>query len=525
MTGQDSRLLVTLVVMVVVGKTTGEQLKEGGVLVLTEDNFDQAVKEHEMLLVEFYAPWCGHCIALEPEYKKAAKMLLEADSPVSLAKVDATKEKKVGERFKIEGFPTLKFFNHGQPSEYSGPREAVGIVEWLTKKSGPQWTEVDSKVELEKLVKEKEAIAVGFFSDLESSWAATKLFREVASMVEDVDFYIVSKPATMKEIGATEASIRVMKSFDEPIVEFKETLTKENLKRFIEDAARPLVVEFKQEHAHKIFEMEITHHFLLFVDKADKDFDAMLQILRSVAKDHRQKMTFVHLNVGNEENEGIAEFFGVTKDASPTFAIFEMEGSSKYLPSPAKAKEITTENLKAFVVEYFAGNLEKFLKSEALPEDWDTTPVKTLVSSNFDKVAKDKSKDVLVEFYAPWCGHCKAIAPIWDQIGEKYSDKGDLLIAKMDSTKNEIDGVDIEGFPTIKMFKKETNEEIEYIGKKDLESLVKFIETGEQEEADEEEEDYDEDYDDDFGDDEGGEDEDAEEDEVEGESTDAHDEL
>ena len=54
---------------------------------------------------------------------------------------------------------------------------------------------------------------------------------QVASMVEDVDFYIVSKPATMKEIGATEASIRVMKSFDEPIVDFKESLTKENLKR------------------------------------------------------------------------------------------------------------------------------------------------------------------------------------------------------------------------------------------------------------------------------------------------------
>merc|ERR1711874_807040 len=175
------------------------------------------------------------------------------------------------------------------------------------------------------------------------------------------------------------------------------------------------------------------------------------------------------------------------------------------------AKEITAENLKAFVVEYFAGNLEKFLKSEPLPEDWDETPVKTLVSSNFEQVAKDKSKDVFVKFYAPWCGHCKAIAPIWDQIGEKYSDKGDLVIAKVDSTKNEIDGVDIEGFPTIKMFKKESNEEIEYIGKKDLESMVKFIETGEQEEADEEE-DYDED-------------EDAEDDEVEEESTDAHDEL
>merc|ERR1712025_104940 len=145
---------------------------------------------------------------------------------------------------------------------------------------------------------------------------------------------------------------------------------------------------------------------------------------------------------------------------------------------------------------------------------------------------KDKKKDVFVKFYAPWCGHCKAIAPIWDQLGEKYSTKGDLVIAKVDSTKNEIDGVDIEGFPTIKMFKKETNEEIDYLGKKDLESMVKFIETGEQEEV-EEEDDYDEDYDDDdFGDeDEDEEDETAEEEEerwkkeMEGKSSDARDEL
>jgi len=531
-----TRLLVTLVVvmvMLLVEKSEGEQLKEDGVLVLTDENFDQAVKEHEMLLVEFYAPWCGHCIALEPEYKKAAKML--AESPVNLAKVDATKEKKVADRFKIDGFPTLKFFNHGTPTEYTGGRDADGIVEWLNKKTGPQWTEVDSKVELEKLVKKKEAIAVGFFSDLESSWAATKLFREVASMVEDVDFFIVSKLETMKEMGAAEASIRVMKSFDDPVVNFKGALTKENLKKFVEEAARPLVMEFKQEHANKIFESDIVNHFILFVDKADKGFDSLLNTLRSVAKDNTQQMTFIHLDVGNEENGGIAEFFGVTKDESPTFAIFEMEGSNKYLPAPEKAKEITVENMKAFVGEYFAGNVKKFLKSESLPENWDTTPVKTLVSSNFEEVAKDKKKDVFVKFYAPWCGHCKAIAPIWDQLGEKYSAKGDLVIAKVDSTKNEIDGVDIEGFPTIKMFKKETNEEIDYLGKKDLESMVKFIETGEQEEV-EEEDDYDEDYDDDdFGDDEDEdedeEDETAEEEEerwkkeMEGKSSDARDEL
>ena len=75
-----------------------------------------------------------------------------------------------------------------------------------------------------------------------------------------------------------------------------------------------------------------------------------------------------------------------------------------------------------------------------------------VVGKNFEDVVKDPKKDVLLEVYAPWCGHCKSLEPIYKKLAKRFEKVDSVVIAKMDGTENEHADVDVKGFPSIMLF-------------------------------------------------------------------------
>ena len=315
---------------------------------------------------------------------------------------------------------------------------------------------------------------MGLFKNLESS--AAQVFNNVAKTVDSVSFGITSESALFDELKVKgDEAVVLFKKFDEGRADFEGQVTDEELRRFIHSNQLALISEFNQETAQKIFGGDIKVHNLLFASKKSDSFESILREFKEAAKKFKGQVIFVLIDTDVDENERVMEFFGLKKEDAPTTRLISLgQEMTKYKP---ESSEIKTAVIEKFVQDFFDKNLKPHLLSQDVPEDWDAQPVKVLVGKNFEQVAKDKSKTVLVEFYAPWCGHCKQLAPIYDQLGENFKSNSDIVIAKMDSTVNELEDIKIQSFPTIKLFPKGSDEVIDFNGERTLEGLTKFVES------------------------------------------------
>jgi protein disulfide-isomerase A1 len=454
--------------LVVLAVSAHDWTLDEGVVVLTDSNFDHALEEFDFALVEFYAPWCGHCKKLAPEFAAAAQQLASSAPNVKLCKVDATVEKEASGKFDIKGFPTLKWFIRGSshPVDYEGGRTAPEIVQWISKTTGPVSVEVKSVEEVEKYKSDHEVVGVFFGNPESHGW---KDYSSVAAAHDDIIFIHVADDSVKSHFGAKGGFV-LFKKFDEGRNDFESAWTHGAFSHFINSNKFPTVLPFDQKAAQRIFGEGHNALFVIVGDNeaglaAEKEFEI-------AAKELQGKITFSRARLHEQMGQRLADYIGVTEKDVPTLRIV--------LPSQNMHKfnfegEVTAKNVKAFYEDWANGRLKPFFKSEPIPESNDE-PVKVIVGKNFQDVVINSNDDVLMEFYAPWCGHCKQLTPIYDSLATRLKNVKGLVIAKMDATANEVEGVEIKGFPTIKFFAKgRKHNPMDFEGDRTEEGFVEFL--------------------------------------------------
>ena len=187
-----------------------------------------------------------------------------------------------------------------------------------------------------------------------------------------------------------------------------------------------------------------------------------------VAKSH-PKFKFAVSNKDDFMQEATEYGLSAISDEKPK-VIVRGGDDKKYVMS----EDFSVDNFDAFLKKLEADEVEPYIKSEDVPED-NSGPVKVAVAKNFDELVTKSEKDVLVEFYAPWCGHCKKLAPVFDELGEKMKVEN-VEIVKMDATANDVpSGFDVRGFPTLYWLPKGSKSPKSYQGGRELDDFVKYI--------------------------------------------------
>ena len=440
---------------------------ENDILILTESNFDKAIAKYDYLFVMFYAPWCSHCKKFKPELEKAANILSKEN--LIVGKVDGTIEKNLADKYDIKAYPTMKFFIKGTPFDYNSGRKESDVVNWVRRKSLPATRPLKTLEAYEKFMKENPICIIYFGNDIEEN----KIFTFVAIKNEDYPFAYIEKNELTEKVNEKVGTVVLFKNFDERRNEIS-NFNEQTLNEFIEIKTQKRVSNFDDKTTNLIFGK--SHPTITYFGYKGKQWDLAEILMEKIvdkAMEKNLKVTMSEIKEGMGKK--IAEFIGLKKSELPSIRIIDTRGKEvkKYIME----KEINEENILEFISDWEKGILKPHIKTQEEPKN-NKGPIKELVGKTFKKEVIDNDNDVMVVFYAPWCGHCKKLIPEYEKVAKKLKEKNPkLILAKMDATENEYEGLEVTSFPTIKFYpgNRKDQKPKNYSGDRTAKGIIEFL--------------------------------------------------
>ena len=198
-------------------------------------------------------------------------------------------------------------------------------------------------------------------------------------------------------------------------------------------------------------------------------------VLLDVANDNRDVRFAIASDTDWEQHIPLYDL-GETVSEFDVGAVILGPGDTKF---PLRNTKLSGKALRKHLSAYKEGKLEPYLKSAKPPKKNDGY-VTVVVGRTFHKLVLDKSKHTMIEFYAPWCGHCKALEPKYEAAAKILQKKfKDVSLAKLDATVNDIPHPFVaKGYPTLYWVPSgDASKAQVYDGGREADDIVKFVES------------------------------------------------
>ena len=446
--------------------------KEDGIMYITEFNYDKALLLFNNLVVFFYFTESKNCMNGLSIFKKAILKL--KDKNITFAKIKISENNNISYKTLLEGFPTIKIFVNGTTILYDRELKEDDLVKFILKKTGRATTKLNTIKESEKFINENNVSIVYFGNDLN----LIKLYTKLAENIIEFQFAISTKNEVIKKYKAENESLVIFKKFDDKRNDLKNINNEKEMESFILNHTKSNILSFNEQAVHLIFNLK-KPGLILYVDPQSEKYEYYRELIYNVSKhfiinnNQTVEILFVITDSIDEYVERISEYIEVDikkeipsvkiVDLSVVYRKYYMEG------------EINEENIIKFINDWKNKKLKPILSSEDEPEKNDGLVYK-LVGTTFESEVINKDNDVLVNFYATWEDNFKNYKLNFYYLAEKVKNNKKLVIAEMDGTKNEVECLRLDGFPTVKFYPAgKKNNPIDYEGKPNVKDLLKFI--------------------------------------------------
>lgn len=477
--------------------------EEVAVSIIGLEKFKQFINEHSSVLVMFYAMHCYWSRMALPEFNAAAQMLSHHVPPVALVKIDADANDEILKEYSITEYPTFRFFMEGEPHNYTGMnRYRTTLVHWVDNKLNRD-SAINSVAHLSTLMNnfnEGHNIVVGAFPNLVNASDFSHVAREHADDTffakihqNDIIKYFITEYLNKKMNTSENLEPPFIVMFDhyENVVEvYRQSLNDRNaIEEFVKKHEFPVAVKFDNDWATKLFSDGRAICILILNSitnsNSEQKNDGYIELFKKVAKIYRGVLLFtISGNFENSEKR-LIKLLGAEESLLPAIRIIAYDSNAqnhihkalKYKYTPSTDGNIDEKILRRFIDAFNRREIQPYLNSEAIPEnDSADGPIKVVVGLTFDNIVRKSDKHVFIVIFAPWCGHCRKLEPALKELALRMSGVKNVIIGKIDATRNEIKNLYFSGFPTLYLFKKDRKDHpLQYEGNRSVKDMMNFI--------------------------------------------------